>query len=110
MTQSAGLLTQHHKTAWQELDESICETTPIVAWFAYSFMGYMAGPEAVALWPTSFMLLGLEHSPSVAFSMTIWVACALANVLLYALAAVAVFSTYRYIVKRRSIAGSPRRG
>ena len=82
----------------------------MVVWFAYSFMGYMAGPETVAIWPASFMLLGLEHYPSFTFSMAIWVACALANVLLYALAAVAIFSTYRYIVKRRSIAGSPRRG
>ena len=47
-------------------------TISIVIWVAYMQFGYLAGWEMVVLWPSSIMLLGLEHSPSISFSFAIW--------------------------------------
>ena len=58
---------------------------PIMVWVAYMFFGYMAGSETVILWPSSIVLLGLEKSPGLAFSVAVWVVSAFINVGLYAL-------------------------
>ena len=59
---------------------------PLIVWVAYMFFEYIAGPETVVVWPSSIVLLGLEGSPNISFSVAIWFVSALINVALYRLA------------------------
>lgn len=60
----------------------------------------MAGPETVVLWPASIMLLGLETNHSATIGVAMWVACGIANVVLYAALAWCFAGIYRSISRR----------
>jgi ethanolamine transporter EutH len=77
---------------------------PVIVWVAYMFFGYMAGPETVMFWPSSIALLSLEHSPSMAWSVLVWLLSALINVAIYALLGLGASVVYRYAAKRRHTA------
>ena len=77
-------------------------TIPIIFWVAYMFFGYMAGAETVVFWPSSIVLIGLEHSPSIYFSAAVWIGSALVNVALYSIAGLCAVAIYRLVTKRGS--------
>ncbi len=74
---------------------------PLLVWVGYMFFGYMAGPETVMLWPSSIVLLGLEGSPSLSFSVAIWFASAFVNVALYATIGLSAGALYRFATRMR---------
>jgi hypothetical protein len=73
---------------------------PLAVWVAHMFFGYTAGTETVVLWPSSFVLLGLEYSPSMSVSAAVWFGSALINVALYAFAGLCVAAIYRLVTRR----------
>ena len=75
---------------------------PVVVFVAFKFFGYMAGPETVAVWPSSIVLMSLEHSPSFALSVAVWCGSAAVNVGLYALLGLGIAAGYRYVTRRTS--------
>ena len=74
---------------------------PLLIWVAYMFFRYMEGPETVVFWPSSIVLLGLEHSPSISFSVAVWFVSALINIALYAFIGLCAVALYRFATRRR---------
>lgn len=75
---------------------------PLIVWVAYMFFGYMAGTETVVFWPSSIVLLGLEHSPSIYFSVAVWFGSALINVALYSIVGLCAVVIYSLATRRGS--------
>ena len=70
-------------------------------WLAYAFFGYMAGAEAVVLWPASMAMLGLETQKSLSLAISVWLVAGLANALLYAALGCCALAAYRLVVPNR---------
>lgn len=64
-------------------------------WIASAAFGYMFGPETVAFWPSSIVLMGLEGQRSLAVIVAVWAGSVLTNVALYALLALFGYAIYR---------------